>query len=68
MDGWCLHLWGLSMSLSMPILGEAVGMAGWPYPALFLVGSFVKFPLGSALIVLGLITLPAVDLVRRVKG
>lgn len=48
------------MGVSMLILDDAVGMAGWPYPALFLLESFVKFPVGSALIVLGLITLPAV--------
>lgn len=51
----------------MLILDDAVGMTGWPYQALVLVESFVKFPLGSALIVLGLITLPAVELVRRVR-
>lgn len=56
------------MGLSMLTLDDAVRMAGWPYPALVLVESFVKFPLGSALIVLALVTLPAVDLVRRVKG
>lgn len=56
------------MGLTMLTLDDAVRMAGWLYPALVLVESFIKSPLGSALIVLGLVTLPAVDLVRRVKG
>lgn len=40
---------------------------GWPYSGLVLVESFVKSPFGLALIVFGLITLTAMELVRRVR-
>lgn len=42
-------------------------MARWPHPALILVESYVEFCLGSALIILGLITLLAAELVRKAR-
>ena len=51
----------------MLTLDGAVEMARRPHPALVLVESYVEFCLGSALIILGLITLLAAELVRKAR-
>lgn len=55
------------MSLSVCADWMVLWKCGWPYPGLVLVESFVKSPFGLALIVFGLITLTAMELVRRVR-
>lgn len=64
-SGWMAGACTSEVCLSTLTLDGAVQMARWPYPALVVVESYVKFRFGSALIILSLITLLAVELVRK---